>query len=104
MERGTLGYLIDHVFLPPKLPQEDDECPKNSEALINVCLTTLSEFTHCLPAEERGEWEPLLEMLQYMLAVRDEHGNLVRENLVDIVDGMNSGGMANYYCSELSVC
>lgn len=37
-------YLINHVFLPPKLPQEDDTSGPFEENLIREVLTALNDF------------------------------------------------------------
>lgn len=47
----ALSYLVDHVFLPPKLPSSDKaKSPKNG-ALISIALRSLTEFQHNVPPE-----------------------------------------------------
>jgi hypothetical protein len=37
-------YLIHHLFLPPKLPQQDDNQPELDDALLRVVIDALGEF------------------------------------------------------------
>lgn len=44
-DMSTLTYIINHVFLPPKLPQNDlDDLFKNEDALIAQCRAALEKF------------------------------------------------------------
>ncbi|KAH8699393.1 hypothetical protein GQ44DRAFT_632794 [Phaeosphaeriaceae sp. PMI808] len=40
----SLEYTINHVFLPPRLPQEDDTSPINDSALTNEVLEALKAY------------------------------------------------------------
>jgi len=43
--RETLQYIVNHVFLPPQLPQNDnDETLENEVALVEECHTALLAF------------------------------------------------------------
>lgn len=44
VSHDAMMYLIHHVFLPPKLPQEDDFSSKRQGLLIDVVLDSLSAF------------------------------------------------------------
>jgi hypothetical protein len=37
-------YLVHHVFLPPKLPQEDDYKPEHELVLLEKCIEALQQF------------------------------------------------------------
>ncbi|KAF2759861.1 hypothetical protein EJ05DRAFT_463267 [Pseudovirgaria hyperparasitica] len=44
----SLQHIINHVFLPPKLPQEDDLSVDNDLKLITAVLEALKDFSVCL--------------------------------------------------------
>ena len=53
--RTDLSYIVDHVFLPSKLPQKDDSNVTKSAPLANKVLTALSLFQAQVPTQERSE-------------------------------------------------
>ena len=66
-----LGYLINHLFLPPKLPQEDDSDPTSTHALLRHVSDSAAAFLRYQKAENAGTgvlsvWRTLYKMLQSM--------------------------------------
>ncbi len=56
---GTLSvaaatFLIDHVFLPPKLPQEDDFQSSLEQTLIKTTVDGVAAFSACLNGEHNS--------------------------------------------------
>ncbi|KAF2003879.1 hypothetical protein P154DRAFT_531927 [Amniculicola lignicola CBS 123094] len=51
MEAEALRYLIHHIVLPPKLPQEDDWSISNERALLNLTLQAFRDFCNTLGVE-----------------------------------------------------
>jgi hypothetical protein len=45
---GALEYLIHHVVLPPKLPQEDDSDASHEHALLDTTIRALRKFRDAL--------------------------------------------------------
>jgi len=41
---GVVTYLINHIFLPPKLPQEDDLSFEYESAMLDTVIDCLSKF------------------------------------------------------------
>ena len=79
--RKDLNYIINHVFLPPKLPQKDDSDDTKSAALIGQVLAALRSFQAHIPEEERPVWNACIKMVNNMLEPRDHVGGLVVEKL-----------------------
>ncbi|KAL3412906.1 hypothetical protein V8F44DRAFT_645694 [Aspergillus fumigatus] len=44
MRSETSLYLVHHIFLPPKLPQEDDYKPEYELMLLEKCVEALQQF------------------------------------------------------------
>ena len=87
-----LKYIIAHVFLPPKLPQKDDDDNGKSAALIKALLASLRSLQSSMPTQNRAEWLPCIKMLGAMLELRDHSGGLVAENVQTAIRGMTDKG------------
>ncbi|KAK5165530.1 uncharacterized protein LTR77_009059 [Saxophila tyrrhenica] len=57
-------YIFHHVFLPPKLPQEDD-FDENAEAkLLSKTIRALTAFKFSMPPQSRDDIQKALDMLE----------------------------------------
>ena len=94
-------YLINHLFLPPKLPQEDDSTSDDStsggpQALLSYVVKTATVFVELLKQEDveanvlRG-WTRLRKTLQWMDKLHTQ-SVLPLENIRRIVSGMEVHG------------
>ena len=62
-----LHSIIQHVFLPPKLPQEDpgeDIQQKTNVALCNNLIEAAQKFLQSLPASESPLWIRMIKTLE----------------------------------------
>src|SRR3569833_3396111 len=64
-ERKLL-YLIHHIFLPPKTPQEDDTDLTLEKALVSEILCSLEQFQASLEDPRPPAIDTCLEMLRRM--------------------------------------
>lgn len=69
---SPLQYIINHVLLPPKLPQHNDGALLNEVGLTKAFQEALISFTHVLPEDNQDAWIPLHSMLDILL----DDGNL----------------------------
>ncbi|KAH0566189.1 hypothetical protein GP486_000421 [Trichoglossum hirsutum] len=88
---SKLRYIVNHVFLPPKLPQQDDSGVVKDTALIEKCLEALTSFQAQVPVKEHPEWEPCIRMLRNMLRLRDADGGLLAEEVESALGQMADG-------------
>ena len=79
--RNDLNYIVDHVFLPPKLPQKDDGNARKSASLLDELLAALRSLLAHIPEQKRTEWNPCIKMVGNMLELRDHLGGLVAEKV-----------------------
>lgn len=94
-----LEYIINHCFLPPKLPQVSDTTPEVEVGLTKLLHDALISFIDLLPEDVQDEWLTLPRMLSILL----DDGNLGSpiRNLDRKMDDMVQGGA----CSEFkTVC
>jgi hypothetical protein len=86
-------YIITHVFLPPKLPQEDDSTSEQDSALIKECRAALRSFQACLPSQEHWRWAAHVMMLSKMLELRDPSGDVLSKKFEILLETMKTKGM-----------
>ncbi|KAF3771137.1 hypothetical protein M406DRAFT_225273, partial [Cryphonectria parasitica EP155] len=48
-------FFVNHMFLPPKLPQENDYDPNLDKALLRLVAEALTSLTGSLPSEQRSD-------------------------------------------------
>lgn len=87
-----LGYIINHVFLPPQLPHKDDNGVEETRALIEMVLAAAKLFQAHLPEKERSELVPCIKMIGNMLELKDESGKLRSQKVEKALRNMSDGG------------
>ena len=61
-------YVLHHVFLPPKLPQEEDHKPDRDVTLCRFVYDACREFDTVLPSQDQqGKWPTVVQMLKNLL-------------------------------------
>ena len=95
-----MDYIINHVFLPPKLPQKDDSDTRKSASLIDELLAALRSLQPHISEQERLEWTPCIKMVGKMLELRDHLGGLVAEKVQITLKKMMDRGTNKPYFEE----
>ena len=86
--------VVEHVFMPPKLPQEDpgDQITQRTNlALCDNLLEAAREFLSDVPSSQRSLWDHMIKMME--LARRVADAPLDEADLQDILSNMATGGM-----------
>jgi len=87
-----LSYIIQHVFLPPRLPQKDDSEYRKDSALGKHCEIALGLFQSYLPAQH-GKWAVCGKMIGNMLALRDSLEGMMLDDVGRSLAEMDMNGM-----------
>jgi hypothetical protein len=87
-----LMYIFNHVFLPPELPQKDDNDFSNGLRLIEELQLALISFQGYLPDHQRPHWSPCVRMVSQMLEIRGQFGSLSTQALENCLNSMLDGG------------
>lgn len=87
-----LNYIINHVFLPPHLPQKDDSGVKETNALIDMVLAASELLQNHIPEQEHSEWLPCIKMMRNMRKLKDKSGNIIAKKLKTALKEMLDGG------------
>ncbi|KAI0920155.1 hypothetical protein AcV5_009969 [Taiwanofungus camphoratus] len=64
MQAEHLHYIVTHVFLPPKLPQKDDQKISMDWMLCDTTYQHAIKFQRHLHADEATRWAPIVRMLR----------------------------------------
>ncbi|KAK4182710.1 hypothetical protein QBC35DRAFT_546309 [Podospora australis] len=88
---GSLEYMINHVFLPPRLPQQEDTNIDHEHQLIRSFCASLQDFWTWQPDDESrlsGAFRMLSRLLQVEPGLHgSEKQNTVENILRDLTDG-----------------
>ncbi|KAF7592066.1 hypothetical protein BBP40_000732 [Aspergillus hancockii] len=87
-----LEYLINHVFLPPKVPQEDDYNSDHEKLLLKVVLDALTIFKRHVPTEWLSTIDLVIDMVQNIKSMLDDKGFMNEEGLRESLQGLSVTG------------
>jgi hypothetical protein len=88
-----LHYVVDHVFLPPKLPQKDDSSDSNDATLCDMVYQVAKAYRNVLPARTQRRWTPILEMLYNIHTLHQS--SLSDDRIISAMQDMRPGGISN---------
>ena len=96
MDIDTLKYLINHIFLPLRLPQSEDHDIAKDLAICDRIMACGRNFQQLLPACRASTWDQILTMMERL---RDVLGtNTLNENkLLDWMKDLKHGGMHRFW-------
>lgn len=95
LDTPTLDFIIHHVFLPPRLPQEDDTNGQHLLAMVQVLRDSVSDFIAAEPCSAPSV-QPALDMLDRFLKTNTEpcvsksnvaHRVMLHSVILDLKDG-----------------
>lgn len=91
-DRDDLCYIANHIFCPPKLPQQDDLDVFKERALCVAVHDHIEEYQNLLPAEQKPQWIPVTKMLR-ILCGSLESNILSKAFIKQSIAKMYPGGM-----------
>jgi hypothetical protein len=80
--------MLNHVFLPPKLPQEDDASASDA-ALCHFVYNAACKFTDFLSQPQQQQWSIVGQMLKTLLETTQV---LDKDDLVKNILCLGNGG------------
>jgi hypothetical protein len=69
-------YMIHHMFLPPKLPGEDDSTLDHETALLDTTLSALRDFEKWVTEDHIGTIDSVIDMVSSIARVSDGQGTV----------------------------
>ncbi|KAE9371942.1 hypothetical protein N431DRAFT_456702 [Stipitochalara longipes BDJ] len=91
---GVVTYLINHVFLPPKLPQEDDVNFEYESTMLDVTIDCLSKFKGHM-GDHSSSIDAAVAMIANLKNARDPHlisGAVNEKKFRDVLGNLCSQG------------
>ncbi|KAF2835465.1 hypothetical protein M501DRAFT_998922 [Patellaria atrata CBS 101060] len=70
----AIMYLTHHIFLPPRLPQEDDSDLEYESIMLNVTLDALRKFKTHVVDENDGAIDLVIAMISSLMTIRASVG------------------------------
>ena len=90
----VLRSVVEHVFMPPKLSQEDpvDQIKQRTDiALCDNLLEVARDFLQHVPSSQHSLWMNMIKMVE--LARRAVEVPLEEADLQDVFSNMATGGV-----------
>lgn len=98
--KTAFDYVVNHFFLPPKLPQRDDWTPLNGSTLQSALLASIEKFRAFVVSRRYALVDSAAAMIRRMVMAQDETGNINCDNLGKVLK--RSGSLVRDF-SESSV-
>ncbi|RDW69108.1 uncharacterized protein DSM5745_08868 [Aspergillus mulundensis] len=90
----AITYLFHHVFLPPKLPQDDDYNADHDLALLSTVIRALRSFTDHVPSQNAKWIAAMFTMLHRLKQTLVLHGGISESKLKTTLEQLLSDGGA----------
>lgn len=95
--RTDLEYAINHVFLPPKLPQKGDLSLPHERKLCEFAYNAARTYRSSLSSEQqRNRWVPVIAMLENLGATQADE-ELSQPQIVEWISNMNPLGTSSLF-------
>ncbi|KAH7908220.1 hypothetical protein BJ138DRAFT_1207474 [Hygrophoropsis aurantiaca] len=92
---ASLEFIINHVFCPLKLPQEDDESTNHNLALSMAVSRSALKFREHLLSEDLLRWDQMTKMLTNIGATMN-YATLPDDIVVSQLQSMRSGDVCTF--------
>ncbi|KAI6313641.1 hypothetical protein MCOR30_010221 [Pyricularia oryzae] len=79
-------YMVNHVFLPPKLPEGDDWEASHSKALQSNIMACIEKFATYVTLGNRALMRSAASMIRRMTQAQNEHGYIHCDKLEQVLD------------------
>jgi hypothetical protein len=91
LSTAEITYLINHVVLPPKLPQADDASAQNESSLIQTIISSLRDFKAHLDKQETQQVQNVLDAVSNLYKSRYTTGSISESSLKLLFSGLENG-------------
>jgi hypothetical protein len=96
LNSNILRSIVDHVFMPPELPQADPGEQTVQEINVALCdslIAAAEDFFEYLPSEQYTLWKRMIKMME--LARRAASVPFAEANLQRTLSDMAKEGLSN---------
>lgn len=90
LSHDEINFIVNHLFLPPKLPQADDWDPARENVLLRLVADAARTFTDMVPHDQQPALREVAAALDHLIAMRDANGTVSFDKLLQIMAGLSS--------------
>jgi hypothetical protein len=97
IDSDILNSIVEHVFMPPKLPQEaptETHERNTNEALCDLLIETAEDFHQCLSHSKQWTWANMRKMMK--LIRQNVKTALEATDLQSMLSALTIGGEFHY--------
>lgn len=97
-------YLVHHIFLPPKLPQEDDYKPEYELMLLEKCVEALQQFKVYVSDSEADSIAAAVTMVTRLAHICGPNGDVDEKEFRNALTQLYTEGKSaysNYYLCKI---
>ncbi|KAI1366807.1 hypothetical protein F5Y08DRAFT_112758 [Xylaria arbuscula] len=97
----TLLYLFHHLFLPPKLPQQDDYDARRESFLMSITIDGLTAWRNCTESTHREHIDAAISTMRSMQrAYSAVDGSLIENEVLCLLTQLTEGAALPLYIRE----
>ncbi|TDL21943.1 hypothetical protein BD410DRAFT_828691 [Rickenella mellea] len=86
-------YIVENIFMPPKLPQEADGDAHANDLALAICVVASARtYRGSVPREERPRWEIMVTMLEQLISSQEAAG-LSKSTVIRSLKNLRGGGV-----------
>lgn len=104
LTQDEVDFIINHLFLPPKLPQDDDREVWLEYALLRLVAGATATFAHVVPQEQQLAVRLVAEAISKLIASRDENGAVSFDKLSQAFQSLVTEPTGKLYLPGWVVC
>lgn len=93
---STMMYMIHHIFLPPKVPQEDDFDPKHERSLLDITCRAIQMFKSAAEHGQQDIIQSASDMMEVFRSTRDDSGYISEIKLKGALQELSKKGTFLY--------
>lgn len=95
----TLLYIFHHVFLPSKLPQQDDYKAQNEKSLLSTTIDGLIAWKNCTEIAHHGQADVAISTIRNLQrAYSATDGVLDESEVLNLLTQLTEGKYHNVCC------
>lgn len=92
MHSEVASYLFNHIFLPGKLPQQDDYNPAYENVLLSKVIKALRQFEKYVSTQEADICSAAITAITRLEEIHNHHGGVDGNMLTKALEDLSNEG------------
>lgn len=99
--RSEVEFFVNHLFLPPQLPHQDDTNDDLDEALLRLVTVALAAFRADVPSHQRAAVDRVISSIQWLAGLRDGKEAVSEAKLLEALEKLSDAPRGKYFWNTL---